>query len=274
MDIYNCKVCNVTLEGTYSIISHRCWIKTNENLVEYENSDKNLIQNTFESRVSSMDSFAGSHFDTRLQTRNTLFQSNQNQNLTEIFEELSKLSSEHVEEPGIVNNILRGNHCHNSDNQRISDSNSEQMSAITGCSSRKQIFSGNEEPLNSFRVSSPNNMNSHSFPPNPIYSIQGRLKDVIPNDTGLLERASEKIPNFNTICSESLDRYSKRRKYILDRNISPILPCNTASASNTKVDKRLRAKSTKLQMFSNESSSNILDIEESETRNTCNPTSS
>ncbi|GFT31210.1 hypothetical protein NPIL_167011, partial [Nephila pilipes] len=252
---------------------HRCWIKTNENSVQYENFDRNIPQSAFKIVVPSANAFTGSQIDTKFATRITIFRTDQNERIFKISEDILKKRSErpakHIIEKHInVNDVLCDSHAHYSNIPGISDSNSQQKSTIQKCSTSKEFFSRKEEPLPLLTVPFPDNKNFYNSPPNPIYSIQGRLKDVLSNDTGLLESSTENNLNLNIICSESSDRLSKRGRYILDRNISPVLPGNTACASNTTVDERLSAKSTKLQMFSNESSSNILDIEESETRNT------
>ncbi|GFS96622.1 hypothetical protein NPIL_127501 [Nephila pilipes] len=216
MDINNCALCKVKLEGNNAIRNHRCWIKTNENSVQYENFDRNIPQSAFKRVVPSANAFNGSQIDTKFATRINIFRTDQNERIFKISEDILKKRSErpakHIIEKHInVNDVLCENYSHYSNIQGISDSNSQQKATIQECSTSKEFFSRKEEPLPLLTVPFPDNKNSYNFPPNRIYSIQGRLKDVIPNNTGLLESASEKIPNFNIISSGLSGRYSRRR---------------------------------------------------------------
>ncbi|GFT24302.1 hypothetical protein NPIL_587601 [Nephila pilipes] len=206
MNNYVCRVCNVNLEGEKAIISHRCWRNSKDICEKYENLD--IPQSAFKIVVPRANAFNGNQIETKFATRINIFRTDQNERIFKISEDILKKRSERtakdiIEKHINVNEVLCDNHSHYSNIQRISDSNSQQKSTIQKCRTSKEFFLRNEDNLPLLTVPFPVYKNSHNCPPNPIYSIESRLKDVIPNNTGLLEIAIEKIPNLNTISSES-----------------------------------------------------------------------
>ncbi|GFT24304.1 hypothetical protein NPIL_587611 [Nephila pilipes] len=250
-----CQVCNVKLEDDEAITSHRCWIITDEYSDEYGNLERNMLPNALESQVSSAGAITRTHIGTRFPMRNDPFQIGKDQNATEISEKISKHPSESIGNSDFFNALC--------ELDPIFDSNSEQQSTNDECRS-EQTIPRSKHPLPLISVPFPHAKNLYKFPTDPSYSIQVPFQDIISKETYF---APDKVSNFDMTSSASFKNISESRTYNLDRNILPVLPSNTMSASNTTHDDRLNRDSINRQAFLKVSFSKNSSFEENELHN-------